>query len=129
MKFQSLFRLALVSVLSLAVCLPATSMAKSKKWRANNNSQVTVKVFWTATGCADVTNRCDGAGNIEFVCKHKELKPGEDAHYKFEDSTSNRKKKVCAQEGPGIATVRNTSKRKKNGIRLDSNGIPEWYDE
>ena len=129
MKLKTVFFLGAIGILSLSLLPGPVSAGDSKKWRANNHSEITVKVIWTASGCAGVTNECDKSGNVEYVCKSKKLKPGEKASYKFDDGTSERKKRVCALEGKKKSLMGNTGNRTKNGIRLDDNDVLEWYND
>lgn len=133
MKFSRHLKSAIaimgVTALSLGL-LVNPAVASSKKWRANNNTDVKVKVFWAAAGCAGVKSACDGS-NVTFVCKSKTLNPGDSSSYKFPDGTSARGKGVCRKEGTSsqkdhIDWVQN---RTKNGIRLKDNGSPEFYNE
>jgi hypothetical protein len=90
-----------------------------------------VKVFWTATGCGGTSSNCAKSGTVGFVCKHEIIHPDGSDEYKFNDGTSNREKKVCAMEGPGMMNMRSTSDRKTNGIRVTDpkSGIAEWFDD
>jgi hypothetical protein len=100
--------------------------ADSKKWRANNHSDYTVKVFWIAAGCAGARKKCDESENQGIVCKSKILHPGESSDYNFPDGTSDRRKAVCAVDYDH--RYDDTIHRKKNGIRnKGDNGEVEWF--
>ncbi|HBC08229.1 MAG TPA: hypothetical protein DC046_11720 [Rhodospirillaceae bacterium] len=115
-------------VLALAaVSLAGTAQADSKKWRANNNTDQTVKVFFAAEGCAGVKSDCKG-NDVGLICKSTTLQPGEETDYEFNDGTSTRTKLVCSKDA-NTNYMASTSERKWNGIRLDANGHVEWYDE
>jgi hypothetical protein len=130
-KVATVFLIA--GAVAVASLLPdAAEAGRTKKWRANNNtSSTTVKVFWTATGCAGTSSNCAKSGSVTYVCKHEVIHPGGSDEYRFDDGTSNREKRVCAMEGPGMKHMRRTSTRKENGLRLktDGSGIVEWYNE
>jgi hypothetical protein len=139
--FHNLKALPMLACTLGVIALSASNLAfaDSKKWRANNNTDkgpmpMTVKVFWTADGCAGVKPRCEKSdGDVLTVCKTEILQPGESAHYNFNDGTSNRKKQVCTTEsdaGEARRIIRATSDRKRNGIRHnDKDSAPEWYDD
>lgn len=133
MKNRISYRLmsTVITALCLVLVFANPTFAKSKKWRANNHTNFTVKVYWTAAGCAGTADRCDGKADVMFVCKDKKLSSGEETHYKFEDGTSDRKKQVCAlNQGNVSSIIRSTTQRKKNGIRHNNaDSAPEWYDD
>jgi len=103
-------------------------LADSKAWRANNHSNSKVKVFWTADGCLGVKPVCSGDYSLTSVCKTEILNPGQSAQYNFPTGTDYKKKSVCRMDNHKKA-MGDTSDRKWNGIRINSKGAPEWYDE
>ncbi len=117
-----------VGICAVLLALSSTAYGSSKKWRAHNNTDKTVKVFWTAAGCAGQKAHCVEMRLIPYVCKAKILQPGESDYYKFKDGTSRREKKACRMDGEKTVRKRKeTHHRKKNGIRLDDEGAVEWY--
>ncbi len=124
------------TILAIGLCATLFSAgeasAESKPWRANNNSDVTVKVVYTALGCAGMAPKCY-AQSFDRVCKTKILQPGESWKYRFPDGTSRRKKVVCNmdydKEMDWTATEDVAGDRKKNGIKLHDDGRVRWYDE
>ncbi len=130
MKTKRKSILALAGVLALSFGFSDAAFAKSKKWRANNNTDQSVKVFWSAAGCAGVKTACDGS-TVAFVCKSKSLSPGQSSSYKFPDGTSNRGKGVCRKNGTNSQKdhIDWVQKRTKNGIKLNDSGSPVFYNE
>ena len=118
-----------VGILAALLMLSSTAYGDSKKWRANNNSDQTVKVYWVAAGCAGVKPSCkDKADPIGVVCKTKILQPGESSFYKFKDGTSGREKLACRADGDrSLRELDTTRDRKQNGIRIDGVGAAQWY--
>ena len=120
-----------VGIFAALLMLSSTAYGDSKKWRANNNSDQTVKVYWTAAGCAGAKPHCDADRHaVNYVCKTKILQPGESSYYKFKDGTSDYKKKACRMDGDYTKRELDaTTDRKRNGIRIDNAGAAQWYHE
>ncbi|HBC08228.1 MAG TPA: hypothetical protein DC046_11715 [Rhodospirillaceae bacterium] len=106
----------------------STGTAQAKdKWRANNHTDQTVKVLFTAVGCVNIKSDCEGH-DVATVCKSHHLKAGEETDYSFPDGTSDRQKIVCSMDANKDYKAWSFD-RKENGIRLNADGNVEWYDE
>lgn len=105
--------------------------AEPAKWRARNNSQETVKVYWTASGCTGIKSACVDGSYINAVCKVRTLGPGESGAFRFPTDTSSQGKTVCRKSGSSRQKNHAdwVSQQGKTGIRLNSGGLPEWYRE
>lgn len=117
------------TVIGLAALMLATGAvhADSKKWRANNQSNATVKVFWTAQGCAGTKPACANNHHTN-VCKTKILHPGESSDYRFKGGTSDKHKWVCNMDAKSKSL--GTQDRKANEILCSSGNSKHtcWFE-
>ncbi len=122
--------IAIGGLTAFVLILLAAAAPAEDGWRADNQTDFTVNVYWAAIGCTGAADRCVRSdGNIRNVCRHQELAPGKSAGYTFAAEATERSKLVCAvNQGSLSAITRATADRAKTGIRHNEvDGAPEWY--
>ncbi|HBC08232.1 MAG TPA: hypothetical protein DC046_11735 [Rhodospirillaceae bacterium] len=126
-KYQILTKTFALAIAFGIFAAPTVTQADSKKWRANNHTDENVKVLFRATGCAGVKEGCDG-NDKTLVCASKNLSPGEETSYEFEDSTSSRSKEACLRDRDK-SNWAVTDDRKANELYLNDSKLLKWVNE